>query len=370
MKAETLSHLQGTDALAKAVLESLGEGVIVIDTAGKVALLNRAAEEMMGWKSFEVVGRGVEDVIQKETEEGEHIPYKDYILKKILEGKEIIVPVTKPYWFKRRDGSRFPASLVATAVRYDNHIVGAVEVFRDVTGEQEVDRAKTEFVSLASHQLRTPLSAVNWYAEMLMAGDAGELNEKQRKYMDEIYHGNQRMVELVNALLNVSRLEMATFVVEPEPTNVMTLVRSVLDELKPMVDKKYQTLTPTFSPDLPLIPADPRLLRIVFQNLLSNAVKYSAEGGKVECAVSCKKETGRLSIRVSDNGMGIPQSQQNQIFLKLFRADNVRETDTEGTGLGLYIVKSIVEHSGGTIRFESIENKGTTFFVELPLGKV
>ncbi len=237
--------------------------------------------------------------------------------------------------------------------------------FQDITREMEIDKAKTEFVSLASHQLRTPLATVNWYTEMLLSEDAGKIDGEQKEYLEEIYASNKRMVELVNSLLNVSRLELGTFTIEPEPTDIVELMQSVIDEQMPQIRERKHTFTTKLAKDIPIMPLDTKLLRMVFQNLLSNAVKYTPVGGVLSVDVAHDAEN--VSVRVADNGLGIPASEKERIFSKLFRATNARESDTEGTGLGLYIVKTIVEESGGTIRFESEENKGTTFFVTLPL---
>ncbi len=237
---------------------------------------------------------------------------------------------------------------------------------QDITKEKEIDKAKTEFVSLASHQLRTPLSTINWYSEMLLAGDAGALSVEQKKYVDEIYGGNQRMVALVNALLNVSRIDLGTFSVELEPTNVAELAHNVVKELQPDILTKNLGVEEQYADGLPVMNVDPKLMRIILQNLLSNAVKYTPEAGSITLTVSKVKD--QLSIVVKDTGYGIPAAQQAKIFTKLFRADNVREKDTSGTGLGLYLVKSVVEHSGGQVWFESEEGKGTTFYVTLPLS--
>jgi signal transduction histidine kinase len=245
----------------------------------------------------------------------------------------------------------------------------------NIDREKEIDTAKTEFVSLASHQLRTPLSAVNWYTEMLLDGDAGKINVKQKKYLAEIYNGNQRMVALVNALLNVSRLELGTFAIEPTTVDMNVVAAQVIDDLKPQTIQKEQTLT--FSTEeVSKIVADEKLLRMVIQNLLANAVKYTPEKGKISLVLKKLAAGTPLEGRVfkddstviivSDTGYGIPLDQQERIFTKLFRADNVLERDTEGTGLGLYIVKSIVTHAGGEIWFTSVEDGGTTFYVVLP----
>ena len=174
------------------------------------------------------------------------------------------------------------------------------------------------------------------------------------------------MVELVNTLLDVSRIEMGTFIVELRSTNVVKLVRSVVEEQKPQIDDKKITFLSSFEDNIPLMQADPKLLRMVIQNLLSNAIKYTPDKGRVEVSLFLDNKKNVI-LKISDTGYGIPKNQHNKIFTKLFRADNVIGKDTEGTGLGLYIAKSIVEQAKGKIWFESDENKGSTFFVVLPL---
>jgi two-component system sensor histidine kinase VicK len=236
---------------------------------------------------------------------------------------------------------------------------------RDITKEKEIDKAKTEFVSLASHQLRTPLSTISWYTEMLLAGDVGKISPPQKKYLEEIYQGNQRMIELVNLLLNVSRIELGTFKAEPKPIYVITLFESILDEQKVKIANKKLIITKNFNKSIPVFLIDPNLFVIVFQNLLNNAIEYTPDGGRIETSISFN-DSKTILIKVSDTGYGIPKYQQDKIFTKLFRADNVKKKDTKGTGLGLYIAKSIINNMGGEIWFESEENKGTTFYVTLP----
>jgi signal transduction histidine kinase len=267
---------------------------------------------------------------------------------------------------KRKDGTVYQGELSIFPIREGNQILFYVSLCADITERKGIDRAKTEFVSLASHQLRTPLSAIRWYSEMLLSKYVGELNEKQRQYVKEIYAGNLRMVELVNALLNVSRIDLGTFAMEPEPVNLVEICESVLSELTPQLTEKKQTVERIFSGAPQTYSADPKLIRIVFQNFLSNSVKYTQPEGHIVTEIGTRE--GSLYIRVTDNGYGIPKTQHGKIFEKLFRADNVRQKDTEGTGLGMYIVKAIIESSGGRIWFESEENKGTTFYVLLPLS--
>jgi PAS domain S-box-containing protein len=267
---------------------------------------------------------------------------------------------------KRKDGTIYQAELSIFPIREGDQNFFYVSLCQDITLRKEVDRAKTEFVSLASHQLRTPLSAIRWYSEMLLSKYVGDLNEKQRQYVKEIYAGNLRMVELVNALLNVSRIDLGTIAVDPEPVSLVEICESVLMELTPQITEKQQTIEKLFVAAPATYMADSKLIRIVFQNFLSNSVKYTQPGGHIAVEISAREN--QLYIRVSDNGYGIPKAQHGKMFEKLFRADNVRQKDTEGTGLGMYIVKAVVESSNGRIWFESEENQGTTFHVLMPLS--
>ncbi|MBI2473218.1 PAS domain S-box protein [Candidatus Uhrbacteria bacterium] len=234
----------------------------------------------------------------------------------------------------------------------------------DITKEDEIDRAKSQFVSLASHQMRTPLTSIKWNAEMLLAGDKGNLGEEQKTTIQEIYASTQRMTLLINALLDVSKIELGTFTVEPQPTNLNSIAQTILQELDPIIKEKHLVIQTMFDETIPLVSVDPKLTMIIFQNLLSNAVKYTPHDGKIECEI--RKDEKDFFIRVTDTGIGIPKMQQEHIFKKLFRADNAKEIDVDGTGLGLYLVKSILNHTGGTIRFNSKIGEGSTFVVSIP----
>ncbi len=353
----------------KLAVDNTSDLVVITDPEGIVLYGNKAIEKITGYKLEEAIGKK-SGALWKTPMSSKYYQNLWDIIK--TQKKTFIGEIQN----KRKNGEVYTTAIsISPVLDKSGNIIYFVAIERDITREKEIDKAKTEFVSLASHQLRTPLSTVNWYAEMLLAGDVGRVTPEQRKYLDEIYRSNQRMVELVNALLNVSRLELGTFVVESKPTDVVKLAQSVIDEQKPQIDERKIKFLPLFKKNIPLIQADPKLLRMVIQNLLSNAVKYTPEGGKIKLSLSivkgpadAKALAGRqLSIVVEDTGYGIPKNQQDKIFTKLFRADNVREKDTEGTGLGLYIVKSIIEQSGGKIWFESEVNKGSTFYVAIPM---
>jgi len=346
----------------KLAVENASDHIVITDAEGVILYANNAVERITGFSNEEVIGKKAGNSILWGGKMD--IPFYKKLWKTIKKDKKVF---TGEINNKRKNGEEYIALASISPVLDNNgEVVFFVGIERDVTQERLVDQAKTEFVSLASHQLRTPLSAINWYAEMLLNGDAGKLNAEQSQYVEEVYRGNQRMVELVNALLNVSRLELGTFTIEPTKEDLRVIADEAIKEIEIQMAQKKIQFKKKYPKSLPKIDLDKKLTFMIFQNLLSNATKYTPEGGKVNLEILEKDDV--LRIEIKDTGMGIPKSQQSKIFTKLFRADNVRKTDTEGTGLGLYIIKKIVEQVGGKIWFDSAEDKGTTFIVELPAG--
>ena len=256
-------------------------------------------------------------------------------------------------------------------------------VAQDVSTHLELRQAKTDFVTLASHQLRTPLSIIKWYVDFLVSGDAGRVNAEQKKYLEEVYASNERLIELVNALLDVSRIDVGTFSIEPEPTDVIEKAETALKKFASIIKEKKIKLIKKYD-EFPKINLDPRLTKIVFENLISNAVKYTKVGGVVSVVI--KKTSKDIYIKISDTGCGIPREEHPKIFKKLFRGYSAKKIEAVGTGLGLYIVQAVIVKSGGKIWFESPSldlflkdglknakipvskrNKGTTFHITIPL---
>jgi len=351
-KRQKHTDILEAEAQAKAVLVSLGEGLVVLDKKGRIVLINREAELLTGWKNDEAVGKLMTEVFPKEDENGERVAFKDLVLKKVLSGEKFYIDATKPYWLVRRDGTRFPISIVVTPICIGEKITGVVEVFRDITKDYEMETAKNEFISLASHQLRTPLSTVAWYTEMLLAGDAGAITEEQKSFLEEIYQGNHRMISLVNALLNVSRIETSTLFVGNEKVNMKEIIDFTLQDLAVMIQDKKINIQKNYPEDTVKLQADKNIISIIVQNIVSNAVKYTPDGGTV--TIGLFTTDGQLGFKVADTGYGIPQKQHGNMFTRLFRADNIKSVVTDGNGLGLYMVKKILDKLGGTIRFESI----------------
>ncbi len=198
---------------------------------------------------------------------------------------------------------------------------------------------------------------------MLNAGYADNVLEKQKEYLGKIYTNTERMVELVDAFLNVSRLELGVFVIKKEPVNLRDKIESILNNLDPKIKEKNLKVSKTYTTDNFVVSADLKMIQIIFENLISNAIKYTPTGGEIR--ITMRKKSDEILIGIADTGIGIPAGQQSKIFTKFFRADNVSSQKIDGTGLGLYLVKTLVEKAGGKIWFESIENKGTAFCVTL-----
>jgi PAS domain S-box-containing protein len=239
------------------------------------------------------------------------------------------------------------------------HIVSLI----DITTEREIEQTKTDFLLLASHQLRTPTTAIKWHVDYLRSLGQEEVGQRARAYLDEIYAGNERMMDLIRTLLTVSRIEMG--VLEPEyvPVRYKALIEDVLAELAPNIEKRAMHVAVEVEGD-DRVTTDNMMLRIAVHNLLTNAIKYTPREGNVYITLSC--EAHRCTFSVRDTGKGIPAAEQNQIFAKMFRATNARKMTTQGTGLGLYLTKAFIEKLGGSISFVSAEGRGTTFTIELP----
>jgi len=348
----------------KLAVDGASDHIIITDPEGIILYANEAVEKITGYSSKEVINTKAGSLWK--------YPMENQFYKNLWETIKVKKRVfSGELKNRRKNGEVYEAlAIISPILDENNEILFFIGIERDITKAKEIDKAKSEFVSLASHQLRTPLSSINWYSEILETEEAGPLNKDQKKFIKEICIANQRMIELVNALLNVSRIEMGTLDISPQIINFKDISQSVIKELNPSINKKKLDFKIKYG-KVPEVNADPKLIRIIFQNLLSNSIKYTPEKGNISLFVGIEENfLEYIMIKVSDTGYGIPEFQKDKIFTKLFRADNVKEKDTEGTGLGLYLVKAIVEGSQGKIWFESEENKGTTFYVLIPLSGI
>jgi PAS domain S-box-containing protein len=344
----------------KHAVDESTDAIIFTTPDFKMIYANRAWEKLTGYKFEEMEGE-IPTVLKANSSQKDGVN-----LLEVMQSEDSFE--TDDLSDQHKDGSTFNTSLSVYPIISAGKTHFYVLLQQDITQRKLVDKAKTEFVSLASHQLRTPLTTVNWAIEMLLGEEAGSLNQEQKEQLTMMYESNGRMVDLVNALLNVSRLELGTFQIEPVPANIVSMAESVIEEQQPQIEEMNHEVRTDFDTSLGDIAVDPQLLRMVLQNLISNAIKYTPHGGKITCSIKKDSRGENVKICVQDTGIGIAKSEQKNIFNKLFRAPNAISLQTEGNGLGLYIAKSVLEESGGTIGFKSQKDKGTTFTVTLPLS--
>ncbi len=345
------------------ILHSIGDGVFVIDNNRKIVMFNQVAADLSGYTINEAIGKQYEDVLKFTFEDGGK--KNDKFINNVLKNGGVS-EMAKYTLLTQKNRNKIVVADSAAALKDENeNVIGCIIVFRDISEEREIDRMKNEFISLASHQLRTPLSAMKWFAEMLSNGDVGNLTDEQLELVNNIYESNERMIDLVNSLLNISRIESGRIIIDPELTDLKELVKNVIDELKVKWKEKNQRIIFSGHQELKKVSIDPKLIRNAYMNLISNAIKYTPEKGEVTILLS--RDGDNVVSQISDNGYGIPKKDHAKIFTKFYRASNTAKLETDGSGLGLYLVKTIVESSGGKIWFKSVENKGTAFWFTLPL---
>lgn len=350
----------------EAILHGLGEGLLTVDHTWHVNYINEPAVGLLG-EDARILGRHITDVLQLEDTNGKLIPAARHPVRRVIsKRKQLAVDMTKgaALYVRQPEDGRRRIALTVTPIFRDEEIIGAAVVLRDITEESNIDWAKSEIVSIASHQLRTPLTAIKWYVGALLRDDSQLDAARTEKYLNQIYDANQHMIELVDALLNVSRIDLGTLSLTPSSVDLEKTLRSVLKELVLEITNKELDVQVEIPPNVEPLFADPNGVHIILQNVLSNAIKYSKKNGRVD--VVAQQLAGQVKLAIKDNGCGIPADQQDKIFSKLFRASNASRVATDGSGLGLYVTKALTQQSGGSIWFESVEGQGTTFYVIIP----
>lgn len=349
-------------AEAEALFTSIGDGAITTDEFGRITRVNPAALNILGYSEKDLIGNWFPSVIVAVDSNDQPINLIDRsITKAFLTG----YPVSEKVYYRHKNGSSLPLQVSVSPIILKDKPLGAIEVFRDISLEQQIDQMKSEFISLASHQLRTPLSAIKTYSHMLADGYMGKLNKTQSKAMDTIISSSNRMNELISTLLNVTRLESGKIITRPRLVKIDKLIAETMPELKLMASQNGLELTlkviGKYSSE---IKTDTLIVKEAVNNLVSNAIKYTPPGGDIKITINLQKDIVLISVK--DTGWGIPKFAQDQVFSKFFRAQNIVKRETTGTGLGLYMVRGLLDSLDGNIWFESSESKGTTFYFSLP----
>lgn len=344
----------------EAVIGSLIDCLVVLDADGKISSINPSAEKVFEVKEEWVVFKNSEELFQ--------YPYLKSLFDTI--GKHASCKIFCELELALPSPSEKIFEVVIMPFKDEKeNILGTVISMHDITREKHVEKMKTEFVSLAAHQLRTPLSAIKWILRTLLDRDVGEITEEQAEILEKGYKSNERMILLINDLLNVARIEEGRFLYNLAYESIEEIIEEVLVEMEHQTEEKKIELVFEKPPaPLPKIRVDAEKIKLALHNLLDNAISYNKEGGRVIIAAKKDNRTNDIEVAVQDTGIGIPLAQQNRLFNKFFRADNALKINTEGSGLGLFIVRNIVAAHGGKIRCESRENEGTIFRFTLPIS--
>jgi len=331
--------------------------IVITDPDGVILYANPASERLTGYSREEMLG-------QTPKLWGKQMPPEFYqrFWKRIKEDR---LPFDGEILNRRKDGVPYDALIhVSPILGHEQKLFGFVGIEEDITSRKQLERARSEFVSLASHQLRTPLTAMRLTMDTLLSGALGALTGNQEALLQRAKEYGVHMAETIFTMLTISHVEAGKVTVQHSAVDICVLLRELEREYGNEIRRKEQQYTVECPPNT-VLQTDAKLLREVFANLLSNATKYTPDRGSIRTTI--REEDGHLRIDVSDTGYGIPAHQQDRVFHKFFRGENIMKRSTDGTGLGLYLVASLTTLLGGYASFQSQENVGTTFSLFLPL---
>lgn len=351
---ESINESNGDRNKILSIITYFVDGLLVFDRNNQLALINPQAEKFLEVKKEEILG---ESILRLNS-------FENFRPLVSLLGGEIKEVLKKEV----RIGGKFILEVSATPMMAQQEKIGTLVVLHNVTREKLVEMMKSEFVTLAAHQLRTPTSGIKWSLRMLLDGDLGVIPEGQKKVIEKAYNTNEKVIRLINDLLNVARIEEGKFLSKMVLSDIGEVIQSVVDLYSEEIKKKKLKLEfKKPEKDLSQVMLDVDKIKIAIDNLVDNAIRYTFPGGRV--TISIKEKEKEIEVQIQDTGVGIPENEQDKIFTKFFRAENIMKMETEGTGLGLFITKYIIEAHGGSIWFESEEGEGTIFYFTLPLKK-
>ncbi|MFA5069797.1 MAG: PAS domain S-box protein [Patescibacteria group bacterium] len=346
----------------EAILGNIADGVVVVDKEGKIIVINQAARKMLGFESSEALGKPWSEILRRQDEEGHFISSDTGAVQAALLKEK--VTRADSYYYVRKNKTRFPVLRSVSPIILDKKVVGAVNVFRDITREKEIDRMKDEFISVASHELRTPMTAIMGNIDMVLKGKAGQVSHEVKEYLKDVAIASDRLIKLVNDMLDVSHIEVGRLMFNPKPIDISVLIHSVVKECQAMAKEKNLILKYNPGKNLPKVSADPDKVLQVLNNIIGNAIKFTPEGS---VTITTKQKQNKVIVQVKDTGIGIRQEDKDKIFQKFFQLDTSLSREIKGTGLGLYISQQMVKKMGGEIWLESEGlGRGTIISFSLP----
>jgi PAS domain S-box-containing protein len=348
-------------AQTDALFESIGEGAVATNAEGNISRINTRALNILGLKADEAIGSWFPGTIVACDEDGKIIkPINRAITRTMLSGR----PVSERTFYKNSSGKAVPVFVTVSPVIVDDKPVGAVEVFRDISSEYEIDRLKSEFISIASHQLRTPATAVKNFIGLLREGYAGELTEEQHHLVDQAYISNELQLEIVNNLLYAARAENEQVRLKLIQGDLVDLIKTCIEEQSDVMKERSQKLVANLPDHKVMITMDRQFIRMLIENLLTNASKYTPDGGKIIAELIV--DPYFVTLKISDTGVGISHADRQKLFQRFSRIDNELSTVRGGSGIGLYLVKRIADLHNYEIKVASEVGKGSTFKVTIP----
>lgn len=338
---------------AEAILASTGDGLIVFDPDDVVTYVNPTACEFVGVKPKQVLGKHVDlaELLGMVAEDG---------YDPAVDGSQIReVRLEKPT-------HRILDVRTDPVLDESGAYLGYVATLHDVTAEREVGQMKNEFVSTVSHELRTPLTSIKGYVDLILDGEAGEINEIQREFLSIVKENADRLVDLINDMLDISRIESGRIHLKIQPISVLDLALDVAGTFAAVAERSGHKIVVKVPDDLPRVAGDRDRVGQVLTNFVSNAIKYSPSGGTV--TIRAKQDGDMVQVSITDQGIGIDKEDQKKLFTKFYRVDSSLTREIGGTGLGLSICKSIIELLGGQVGVRSKPGKGSTFYFTLPVA--
>jgi PAS domain S-box-containing protein len=349
----------------EAVFKFTEEGIVIFDRDGRIVGFNPACSRLTQFSSSEAVGQPFSKIIKMLTHEGVDLAAMTPLGQVLKEGKTI----TKSQQLLEGKHGQQTWTEISFSPIFDNagNVTSGLAIIRDVQRDREVEEIKSDFISIVSHELRTPLSAIKGFLDMILKKDFGELNDKQFHFLNRVSQSNQRMVDLVEDLLDVSHIESGKINLQAKPIALESIIAEVVSELASKGFERQILLKVNRKQKLPLVLADETRLRQILINLVDNAIKYSFPQSEV--IIDFKVQADELVTSISDSGVGISPSQVERIFQKFGRIYNPMSVQAGGSGLGLYIVKRLVESHGGRIWVTGREGKGSKFSFTLPIAR-
>ncbi|MDD4928356.1 MAG: CHASE domain-containing protein [Gallionella sp.] len=352
--------LRDSEASLAAILDNVLDGIITINELGIVESFNKSAENIFGYAAVDVIGNNISMLMP----EPYHTEHDGYLHNYLSTGIRKIIGIGRQVEGLRRDGSTFPLELSVSRMQLGSRLL-FTGVVRDVTERVRIERMKSEFISTVSHELRTPLTSIRGSLGLLAGGVAGELSEQARMLIDIAHKNSERLILLVNDILDMEKIEAGKMDFNPAPVALMPMLVQAIEGNRAYGEQlKVNYELAGVVPDLH-VHVDANRLQQVLANLLSNAAKFSPPGDKV--LVSATSDGCRVRVAVTDHGSGIEEAFRSQIFQKFAQADASDTRKKGGTGLGLSITRAIVEQMGGSIGFDSHPEVYTTFWVEFPV---